>query len=155
MVAFPAGEMQGGPVAGTGEGTVVWDVSVHHPPGLLKEPIRLTIEKGGVKKIEGGTEAEQLKDFIKKYGNENTYKFDVELSLGWNPKCPFTGNFRTDKKRYGKIHTAMGFSGETLHIDGVTRDVSVTIDGQPFMEKGRIRFPPLDTWPERHGVASG
>ncbi len=152
LVAFPAGEFQGGPIAGTGEGTVVWDVSVHYPPGLLREPIRLTLEKGIVKKIEGGIEAQQLKDFIKKYGDENTYKFDVELSLGWNPKCPFTGNFRTDKKRYGKIHTAMGFSSETLHIDGVTRDVSVTIDDEVFMTKGRINFPPLNTWPERYGL---
>jgi len=63
-------------------------------------------------------------------------------------------NFRTDKKRYGKIHTAMGFPGESLHIDGVTRDVSVTIDGESIMEKGRIKFPPLDTWPELYGVVS-
>jgi hypothetical protein len=73
----------------------------------------------------------------------------VELSIGWNPKCSFTGNFRTDKKKYGKIHTAMGRS-PPLHIDGVTRDISLTIDDESFMEKGRIKFPPLDTWPERY-----
>ena len=150
LVAFPAGEIQGGPIPGTGEGIMVWDVSVHHPPGLLRQPIKLTIEKGIVKKIEGGIEAQQLREFIQKYGDENTYKFDVELSIGWNPKCPFTGNFRTDKKHYGKIHTAMGPIGSTLHIDGVTRDVSITIDDEPFMTKGRINFPPLDTWPERY-----
>jgi leucyl aminopeptidase (aminopeptidase T) len=156
LVAFPAGEIAGTPIPGTGEGTVVWDTTVHHPPGLLREPIRLTIQKGVVKKIDGGLEAQQLKDFIKKYGDELTYNFDVELSVGWNPRCPFTGNFRTDKKRYGKIHTAMGplqgFGGPVgskLHVDGVTRDVSITIDGKTFVERGRIKFPPLDTWPER------
>ncbi len=156
LVAFPAGEFQGGPVQGTGEGTVVWDVSVHHPPGLLREPIRLTIEKGWVKKIEGGLEARQLKDFIKKYGNENTYKFDIELSIGWNPNCPFTGNFRTDKKRYGKIHTAMGHSRDnSVHIDGVTSEISLTIDGdEKFLKDGRINFAPLDTWPEKYGAVT-
>lgn len=154
LVAFPAGEFQGGPVPGTGEGTVVWDVSVHHPPGLLREPIKLTIEKGWVKKIEGGVEAQQLKDFIKKYGNENTYKFDIELSIGWNPNCPITGNFRTDKKHYGKIHTAMGHSRDkSVHIDGVTRDISLTIDGkEQFMKDGVINFSPLDTWLEKYGA---
>jgi aminopeptidase len=156
LVAFPPGEFQAGPVPGTGEGIVVWDVSVHHPPGLLREPIRLTIEKGWVKKIEGGSEAEQLKDFIKKYGNENTYKFDIELSIGWNPNCPFTGNLRTDKKRYGKIHTAMGtHRDKSVHIDGVTREISLTIDGaEQFMKDGVINFPPLDTWPEKYGAAT-
>ncbi len=158
LTAFPCGEFGGRPIAGTGNGTVVWDTTVHHPPGLLKEPIKLTIEKGVVKRIDGGIEAQQLKDYIKKYGDELTYNFDVELSIGCNPRCPFTGNFRTDKKRYGKIHTAMGpLQGLTggsvsskLHVDGVTRDVSITIDKQQFLEKGRIKFPPLDTWPERY-----
>ncbi len=154
LVAFPAGEFQGGPIAGTGEGTIVWDVSVHHPPGLLRQPIKLTIEKGVVTKIEGGLEAQQLRDFIKKYGDENTDKFDIELSIGWNPKCPFTGNFRTDKKRYGKIHTAMGPIGSKLHVDGVTRDISMTIDGEQFMKKGLIKFPPLDTWPQRYATVT-
>ena len=155
LVAFPSGEIGGIPIPGTGEGTVVWDVSVHHPPGLLKQPIKLTIEKGTVTKIEGGIEAQQLREFIQKYGDENTHKFDVELSIGWNPKCPFTGNFRTDKKHYGKIHTAMGpVAGSKLHIDGVTRDVTITINNEPFMERGRIKFPPLDTWPERYATVS-
>jgi hypothetical protein len=155
LVAFPAGEFQCLPIPGTGEGTMVWDVSVHHPPGLLRQPIKLTIEKGVVRKIEGGIEAQQLREFIQKYGDENTYKFDVELSIGWNPKCPFTGNFRTDKKHYGKIHTAMGpVAGSKLHIDGVTRDVTITINNERFMEKGRIKFPPLDTWPERYATVS-
>lgn len=146
LAAIPAGEFAARPVAGTGEGTVVWDVSCHHPVGFLKEPIKLTVKKGWVTDITGGIEAKQLKDYIKKYGNENTFKFDVELSIGWNPKAEFTGALRMDKKRYGKIHTAMGFSGESLHLDGVTRDITLVINGEHFMDKGVIKLPPLDKW---------
>ena len=66
LAAIPAGEFAARPVPGTGEGTVVWDVSCHHPPGFLREPIKLTVRKGWVTDITGGIEAKQLKDYIKK-----------------------------------------------------------------------------------------
>ena len=55
LTVFPCGEFGGRPIAGTGNGIVVWDTTVHHLPGL-KESIKLTIEKGVVKKIDGGIE---------------------------------------------------------------------------------------------------
>ena len=143
----PDGEFGADPIKGTGNGRIVWDTSVHHPTGLLKDPIILTVEKGVVTSIEGGREAGQLRDFIKKYGAGPNNDFDMELSIGFNPQCPLTGVLRTDKKHYGKIHTAIGdlHKGE-LHIDGVTRDPTITIDNQVVVEKGIIRIPPLDSW---------
>ena len=42
--------------------------------------------------------------------------------------------------------------GSKLHIDGVTRNVSITIDGETFVDKGVIKFPPLNTWPETYAA---
>ena len=147
MAAFPDGEFGANPVRGTGNGVVVWDTSVHYPRGLLREPISLIIREGRVTKIEGGTEAQQLIEFISEHSVGKNDEFDIELSIGFNPKCPITGILRTDKKHYGKIHTAIGDDRKgQLHIDGVTRKPTISIDGKVIVERGVIRIPPLDTW---------
>jgi leucyl aminopeptidase (aminopeptidase T) len=144
---FPGGEFGASPVSGSGNGVFVWDTSVHHPPGLLREPIVLTIKDGKVVKIEGGVEAGQLIGYIKQHSIGINDEFDIELSIGFNPCCPISGVLRTDKKHYGKIHTAIGqYLKGQLHIDGVTLKPTIDIDGKLFMEDGVIKVPPLDTW---------
>ena len=114
---------------------------------MLREPIALTIRQGKVTKIEGGSEAQQLIEYIAEHSVGKNDEFDIELSIGFNPKCPLTGVLRTDKKHYGKIHTAIGdFRKGQLHIDGVTRKPTIEIDKELFMEKGVIKVPPLDGW---------
>ena len=147
LADFPGGEFGADPVRGSGNGVVAWDTSVHYPRGLLREPIYLTIRSGKVVKIEGGSEAQQLIDFMKKQGQGPNDEFDVELSIGFNPKSPLTGTLRTDKKHYGKIHTAIGdIAKGQLHIDGVTRKVTITVEGKVVVQNGVIMIPPLDSW---------
>jgi 2,5-dihydroxypyridine 5,6-dioxygenase len=147
LAAFPDGEFGADPIRGTGEGVVVWDTSVHHPVGLLREPIRLTIHEGRVAKIEGGVEAQQFSEYLKEFSVGTNDEFDIELSIGFNPKSPLTGILRTDKKHYGKIHTAIGDDHKgQLHVDGVTRKPTITIDGEVLVDKGVIKVPPLDAW---------
>ncbi len=147
MAAFPDGECGANPVRGTGNGIVAWDTSVHHPRGFLREPIFLTIQEGRVARIEGGREAQQLIEFIEEHSVGKNDEFDIELSIGFNPKCPLTGSLRTDKKHYGKIHTAIGDDRKgQLHVDGVTRKPTIEVDGKVIVEKGVIKIPPLDTW---------
>jgi leucyl aminopeptidase (aminopeptidase T) len=147
LAAFPDGEFGADPTRGSGQGRVVWDTSVQHPSGLLREPIILTIHDGLVTRIEGGAEARELSDYIRKYGDGPNNEFDMELSIGFNPMCPLTGVLRTDKKHYGKIHTAIGdlHKGQ-LHIDGVTRRPTISIGGETIVDEGSIKIPPLDTW---------
>jgi leucyl aminopeptidase (aminopeptidase T) len=147
LASFPDGEFGATPVRGSGNGIVVWDTSVHYPPGLLRKPISLTVKDGRVVKIMGGKEAEQLMAFIRKHGDDQNDEFDIELSIGFNPMCPITGVLRTDKKHYGKIHTAIGdiHKGQ-LHIDGVTLRPTIFIEDNILIEKGVIKVPPLDKW---------
>jgi len=147
LAAFPDGEFGADPIRGTGNGTVMWDTSVHHPAGLLQQPIALTIREGRVVRIEGGSEAQQLIKFIDEFSNGKNDEFDIELSIGFNPKSPLTGMLRTDKKHYGKIHTAIGDDHkDQLHVDGVTRKPTISINGKTIVEDGIIKIPPLDTW---------
>jgi 2,5-dihydroxypyridine 5,6-dioxygenase len=137
--AFPDGECNVNPIPGTGEGVVVWDMSAHFPPGLLKDPIRLTIHKGFITKIDGGEEAKQLEAYIAQHGSLSKCACPTEIALGINPKSFFTGTQRTDKKVLGGAHIALD-GGGSLHLDGIMRAPTILIDGEPLVERGLIRI---------------
>ena len=143
IAAFPAGESACGPEPGSGEGVVVWDTTFHL--GLLKEPIKLTIKKGVVTEIQGGSQADQLKAYLKEHGDENAYTCPGEIAVGLNHKVTqsnLTGLVRTDKKLYGSVHIAMGKNDgildSKLHIDGIIGKPTVKVDGVTIVDKGKI-----------------
>ncbi len=136
--AFPDGECNTWAIPGTGAGTVVFDTSAHYPPGLLKEPVRLTIHKGFITKIDGGKEAEQLAAYIDQHGSLSDCECPTEIALGTNPKSFFTGVMRTDKKVYGGSHIALD-GGGALHLDGIMRAPTILIDDVPLVERGVIK----------------
>ncbi|RLB05177.1 MAG: hypothetical protein DRG83_03090 [Deltaproteobacteria bacterium] len=142
--AFPSGEVNVCPLEGTGEGTVVFDTTAHSV-GALKEPIRLTVEKGMVTKIEGGVEAAKWREILEKYGDPNSYNCPAEIAIGLNPNVTLTGSMRTDKKLYGACHIGVGDTivlGGTckakLRLEGVIREPVITIDDRVVTEGGKI-----------------
>ncbi len=143
ICAFPAGEVGVSPEPGTGEGVVVYDVSAHYPPVVLKEPIRLTVKKGWVTDIQGGVEAQQFHDYIKALGDKNIYNCPAEISVGLNQKATPTGFMRTDKKMLGGMHIAIGRSGKLfdakVHLDGVLGKPTFTVDDEVILERGVIK----------------
>lgn len=143
--AFPDGEAGIVPLEGSGEGVVVWDTTVEQI-GLLREPVKLTVEKGWVVRIEGGSQAKQVQELLEKYGDRNSYNCPAEISIGLNPKARITGFMREDKKKWGACHIAFGTNAEDggvvrakLHIDGLIREPTVTMDGQVVVEDGVIK----------------
>ena len=81
--AFPDGEAHVCPVEGTGEGTIVFDLTAHSV-GFIKEPLRLIVEKGMVARIEGGREAEIWRNILETHGDANSYNCPAEVSIGLN-----------------------------------------------------------------------
>lgn len=142
--AFPDGEVHVCPVEGTGEGVIVFDTTAHSV-GSLKEPIRLTVEKGMVTKIEGGIEAEIWRQTFDKYGDPNSYNCPAEIAIGTNPNVKITGSMRTDKKLYGATHIGVGDSiviGGTckakLRLEGVIKEPIISVDGCVLTSGGKI-----------------
>ena len=142
--AFPDGEAHVCPVEGTGEGAVVFDLTAHSV-GAIREPIRLTVEKGMVTRIEGGREAGIWRDILARHGDVNSYNCPAEIAVGLNPKVTPMGIMRTDKKLYGSAHIGMGDTitlGGTCHaklrLEGVIREPVVTIDGKTVTRGGKI-----------------
>lgn len=142
--AFPDGEAHVCPLEGTGEGTIVFDLTAH-TVGSIKEPIRLTVEKGMVTRIEGGREAETWRKLLETHGDPNCYNCPAEIAIGLNPKVTPMGSMRTDKKMYGTSHIGIGDTivlGGTcrakLRLEGVIRAPEITVDGQLLTRGGKI-----------------
>jgi len=142
--AFPDGEAHVCPVEDTGEGTVVFDLTAHSV-GALKEPIILTVEKGYVRKIEGGYQAKIWRDILERANDPLSYNCPAEVSIGINPKVVPTGSMRTDKKMYGTSHIGVGDTivlGGNCHaklrLEGVIRHPEISVDGQLLTTGGTI-----------------
>lgn len=144
---WPFGEVHVEPVPGTANGTIVWDVTAHHPPGLWLEPVALTIRDGRVVSIDGGIEAAEVRKYLDTYGDENSYLLGGEIALGTNPKCPpYTGQMRSEKKRHGSMHFGMGHGADRgivksrLRLEGIIGQVTVVVDDETTVcEDGVIK----------------
>jgi leucyl aminopeptidase (aminopeptidase T) len=142
--AFPDGEATVAPLEESGEGVIVWD-TVADMVGLLKEPVRLTIHKGRIERIEGGAEASQLRDILERQNDPNCYAFPAEIAIGLNPKSKITSSMRSSKKLLGTAHLALGTNADIggtvwakLHLDGLIRYPTIRVDDTLVVENGKV-----------------
>lgn len=135
------------PVEGRAKGTVVIDGTVVGFPslnGIVKEPIRWNVKNGKVVDIKGESTACQLRDVLSKL-DENANCI-AELGIGTNYKLPnrLIGT-RRDNAIFGHVHLALGRNidlGGTLqsqiHVDFLSMDVKLELDGKSIIEEGRF-----------------
>jgi len=152
---WPFGEIHVEPLPGSANGTVVWDTTAHYPAGIWKDPVKLTIKNGRVVDISGGLEAQQIKAYLEKNGDEDSYSVGGEMGLGTNKKCPpRAGIMRSDKKCYGSMHFGIGTGPDrytftddpskrvfsTLRLEGIIARVTVIVDDNIVVcENGEIK----------------
>lgn len=139
IAAFPDGEVPLNPVFGSTNGTIVWDTTMHEI-GAIDEPIEANVEDGFVTDIRGGREADQLRSFLESFDNDNVYNIG-EISVNTNPEANITGRLREDKKALGYLHIAVGSGGSVeapVHIDGVLKAGTVSIDDEEIMRDGEL-----------------
>ncbi|MFQ5800487.1 MAG: aminopeptidase, partial [Candidatus Hydrothermarchaeales archaeon] len=67
----------------------------------------------------------------------------AEIGIGVNPKARLTGNVLEDEKVLGTAHVAFGnnvnFGGKInakVHIDGIIKEPTISVDGKGIAEKG-------------------
>lgn len=142
FATLPPGESPTHPAEGTANGTIVIDVSMDNV-GQLDEPVRLEIEDGFVSDVSGGSQAAELEELIAN-SDENAGNL-AEFAIGTNAKAKLIGNLAEDKKRSGTVHFAIG-DNESLggslkseiHLDGVIRSPTVELDGEVYVDRGRL-----------------
>jgi hypothetical protein len=140
---WPTGEIHVEPLPGTATGTMVWDVTAHHPPGRWRSPVQLTIDQGRVTAIDGGAEADQVRRYLSSYGDENALSVGGEIALGTNHRClPNTDSMRSEKKRLGAMHFGIGHGADrglvnsNLRLEGIVDAPTVVADDTVICRDG-------------------
>lgn len=131
---LPAGEVATAPIERTVNGILMIDKM-----GEYGENIKIKIENGLIKKIEG---SELLKNDVKELGNKA--KVVAELGIGCNPKAKVIGNILEDEKVLGTVHIAFGnnimFGGKNnveFHVDGIILKPTLIADNKILIENGK------------------
>lgn len=134
------------------EGTIVFDGSVPNlrgaERGVLREPIRLTVREGSITEVEGGIDARNLDTLWKQQKDPSAYNI-AQLAIGLNPSIrALNGLIVNDHGAWGTVHFGIGTStnlgGEVKakgHIDGIMLRPTLSIDGVPVIEDGRVVIP--------------
>lgn len=141
-------------------GTIVFDGSLVPPIiGILKEPVRLTIKKGEIVKIEGGKEATEYEKWLKSFNHPQMLKL-AHVCYGFNPGARLTGDILEDERVWGGTEWGLGNVGAILvpggisgpsHTDGICLNSSVWLDGVQIMDKGQLLDPELKKLAEKLG----
>jgi 2,5-dihydroxypyridine 5,6-dioxygenase len=152
---WPSGFLATWSNEGTSEGTIVLDRGDILLPqkSYVRDPIRMTIAGGYVRKIEGGLDAELLEDYIASFNDPEAYavshlgwglqprarwstmeQYDREATMGMDARA-FEGNFLFS---LGPNTEAGGTRDTACHIDIPMRRCTVALDGKAVVEKGRV-----------------
>ena len=141
--AFSDGEVSYTPQEGTANGRVVVDGPIAYI-GKPSSPLQLKVVNGKIVKIEGGKEAEILREMISKTPNLDNF---AEFGIGVNKAARKNGYWQEEKKAAGNLHIALGdniyYGGKVkcdIHMDLVLYKPTVKIDGKKIVERGRILF---------------
>ena len=142
---LPAGETYIAPVSGNGQ--IVINGTLDNLI-LADKEIILTFEAGrlvGLQPDNGaaGRRVAELKAFCEQRSDKN-WNYLAELGIGVNRQLvEFTGVALVDEKVYGTCHVAIGhnedFGGKinsNIHVDIVTRNPSIIIDGVAWLKRG-------------------
>ena len=138
---MPAGEACIGPKEGSAEGVIVIDWSMS-TIGRLEEPLIIRVEGGRAVEIRG----EQAGTLLQRLNPFGRSAFTVaEFAMGTNEWAQLSGVVLEDEKVFGTAHFALGnnisFGGTTdvpIHLDGVLRAPTITVDGTQIMARGRL-----------------
>ena len=145
-------------------GTLVFDGALWPPAeiGLLSAPVKLTVEKGVVTKVEGGRDADIFRGWLAGYNDPASYRV-AHYSLGFNPgvMAP-TGRIVEDERVFGGIEFGIGIQGASIlaekwdapsHTDGTILKPTILLDGKVFEEDGVYQHPEVREICKELGVA--
>jgi leucyl aminopeptidase (aminopeptidase T) len=150
---YLGGQISWAAIERTIEGTLILDGTVWPPDDTapLKEPITMVLERGRVSSIDGGPSARILTDWIKHFRDPRMYNV-AHFCYGFNPGARIAGRILEDERAFGVFVTGFGSQmasfkgGFTLaksHVDGVTRNPTVIVDGTTIERDGSFVHPKL------------
>jgi leucyl aminopeptidase (aminopeptidase T) len=145
------------PVEESIQGTLVFDASLGPPDdlGVLKTPVVLTIVDGRITNVDGGEEARLFAQWLAQFNDPNMYRL-AHYSYGFNPGVTrATGRIVEDERLFGGLNVGFGSSVNwkaSSHTDGITKSISVWLDGEQIEDTGRYTHPELVAACQKLGV---
>lgn len=135
-------------------GTIVFDGTIIPPFGHKPdEPVRLTVEKGVITKIEGGADARAYDQFLHSFNDEGMFKM-AHIAYGFNPGAKLTGNVVEDERVWGVTEWGIGYvspvdappegQNAASHSDGICLNSSVWLDDVQVLDEGKVTLPELN-----------
>ncbi len=117
--------------------------------GTCDTPLRITVEKGRITRIEGGTVAKRVERLLE--DSDSNANVICELGIGTNRFQKEEGT-NGDKKITGTVHVGIGINAapsfginydgknrSNLHLDFVLKSpVALELDGKPVVGSGRL-----------------
>ncbi|HJX37774.1 MAG TPA: hypothetical protein VJ714_04175 [Anaerolineae bacterium] len=144
-------------LADTFHGTLVFDGALWPPAelGLLRDPVRLTVDKGRIERIEGGAEARTFQRWLDNFGDSSMYLMD-HACYGFNPGVTrLTGNILEDERLFGCMQFGIGRArlGAPSHTDGIVASPSVWAGDVQLEAEGVYIHPRLVELCKEMGVS--
>lgn len=142
------------PVEESLNGVIVYDGTVWPPDeaGILEEPVRLTVESGIVRQIEGGRQARAVEQYMRSLDDENMFCL-AHYSMGVNPGVrQVTGSIVEDERVFGSMTIGLGSQGPNHggkgikavgHVDGILLRPTIVLDGEAVEQDGIFQDPEL------------
>ena len=142
---FPGAQVSIAPVEETINGTITVDAS-DSVQGLVNTPYSFTMEKGVITAVEGGNEAEVMRNYLETRNDETIYKL-CHCSIGLNPEAGISGNMTEDERMLAAIDFGFGYQapdfGGTVglspwHMDIMLTTPTVYLDGKEMSGGGKL-----------------
>ena len=141
----PTVEANVSPLEGTANGVIVANASIPYVGiGLLEEPVVCHVKDGFITSIQGGRQAQMLRDDLEAKEDPGVYNI-AELGVGLNPACRFCGFMLEDEGVHGSVHIGIGTNitlGGTLkaacHYDLIMTRPTVTADKITVLKDGEV-----------------
>lgn len=114
--------------------------------GLIEAPITVLVEDGRAVSIEGGAEAQKLRELVEGAKNDNAWNVS-EVGIGFNDTALLIDNVTSAESIYGTAHIALGSTPADLdiemisagiHLDMVFHKPTITVDGHVAMQGGEF-----------------
>lgn len=136
------GEYNWAPIEDSAQGRLVIDglTEAGKRMGVVSEPVVMVVENGRVVRVEGTTQ--DAADFRAIFATDEGANVLGELGVGGNRKA--IAGRETEKAKLGTIHIGFGNNhvypggqnSSVVHIDGISRDVTIEADGRIVIANG-------------------
>lgn len=142
---FPGAQVSIAPVEETINGRIVIDAS-DSVQGVVHNPYAFTIEKGVIVDIEGGREADVMRNWLETRNDPTIYKL-CHSSIGLNKQAGISGNMIEDERLLAAIDFGFGYQdpkfGGTVglspyHMDIMLATPTVELDGKVMSGGGKL-----------------